>query len=149
MDTASRHFERIAEQGVNFPLKRGVPAWSPLGNELAWVEYGTSAETYNGRAQLVVYNFDTETTRNVGFVNLGFQDGGISLPELQWGSTGISYQIFTYVESGDAQIQLHILDPNTRHVSQFVLYSSQNPFAEGDVAPLRYVWVEHNARSMI
>ncbi len=149
METATQDFERIADQGNNFPIKRGTPAWSPTGNEIAWIEYGVINDNFDVRAYLVAYNFSTATERTFGLVNLGFQDAGIYLPEVQWGPGGISYMVFTYVESGEAQLQLYLHDANTGDVSQFVLYSSANPFGENDVTPQDYVWVEHNARAMI
>jgi len=150
MDTASREFTRIADQSENYPILRGVPAWSPIGNEIAWVDYISDAESYNTRARLTIYNFDSEETRSVGFVNLGFQDAGISLPSVQWGAGGISYRVFTYVESGDAQTQLHIVSPESGNHSQFILYSAPGQsFGNNDIVPRNYVWVEHNARAMI
>ena len=149
MDTATQDFERIADQSPNFPVRRGTPVWSPTGDELAWVEYGASGENFNVRAKLIIYNFVTQSTRETGIVNLGFQDAGLRLPFIQWGPGGISYQIFTFVESGDAQIQLYLIDPVNNNVSQFILYSSASPYAQGDITPDDYVWVEHNARAMI
>ncbi len=149
METAIQDFERIADQGDSFPIRRGTPAWSPTGDEIAWIEYGVYNDNFDIRAYLVVYNFNTQQERTLGLVNLGFQDAGIHLPTVQWGSSGISYRIFTFVESGEGQQQLYLHNANNGDVSQFILYSSANPFGEGDVTVQDYVWVEHNARAMI
>lgn len=149
MDTATQDFERIADQADNFPLKRGQPAWSPTGDEIAWVEYGASADNISEPARIVVYNFASGIQHTLATVNLGFQDAGIHLPEVQWGASGISYMVFTYVESGEAQLQLHLQNANNGDLSQFILYSSASPFSENDRVPQDYVWVEHNARAMI
>lgn len=150
MNTANRDFTRIADQADNYPLLRGIPAWSPTGDELAWIEYDSNAESYNTRARLRVYNFENDYIRSVGFVNLGFQDAGIHLPTVQWGPGGISYLVFTYVESGDGQLQLHISDPTTGNQFQYILYSAPGQsFGNNDIVPRNYVWLEHNARAMI
>src|SRR5690606_33125133 len=124
METATQDFERIADQGDNYPIKRGQPAWSPTGDEIAWIEYGVINNNFDVRAYLVVYNFNTATERLLGNVNLGFQDVGISLPTLQWGPSGISYMVYTIVETGYGQQQLYLYDPNNGDISQFILYSA-------------------------
>ncbi|MEO1290836.1 MAG: hypothetical protein AAFV93_24115, partial [Chloroflexota bacterium] len=150
METANRDFERIADQSAGFPILRGLPTWSPDSNELAWIEYSLVNEyTITTQAQLVVYNFNTETTRVVSIVNLGFQDAGISLPRVQWGEGGISYRIFTYVESGGVQHQLYVVDPATGNTSQFILVTTDDPFADVERIPSDIIWVDHDGQSML
>lgn len=147
MNTATQEFERIADQSNDFPLHRGTPAWSPSGDEIAWVEY-LSGENSTRPPSLMVYNFNTGQTRNLGTVNIGFQDAGLHLPSIQWGTVGITHLVFTFVETGDFQTQLHITDPISGNLSQFILTSSEPPIGI-DVVPIDFVLVEHNARSMV
>lgn len=149
MDTATGNFQRIVDQGDNFPIKRGQPVWSPNSDELAWVEYINSDTSTTFGARLMVYNFADDRIRDLGTINLGFQDAGLRLPKIQWGDGGISYDIFTYVETGGAEIQLYVIDALTGEVSQFILSADDTPFSQNNRFPVDHIWVEHEALARI
>ncbi len=66
----------------------GAPTFSPDGSELAWVYY---YEQFGGSVYGVdFYTIATQETRRVpGGIELGYQDGGLSLPRPQWGAGGL------------------------------------------------------------
>ncbi|MGB7338733.1 MAG: hypothetical protein WBC91_07570 [Phototrophicaceae bacterium] len=149
MDTATGDFTQIVNQGDGFPIKRGVPVWSPTGDELAWVEYRNADTNQTFGARLMIYNFADDSLRDVASINLGFQDAGLRLPRIDWGAVGISYSIFTFVESGNAETQLYVIDPITGNSSQFILYADDAPFSQNSRFAVDYMWVEHDSLAQI
>ncbi len=94
MEVRNRGFTRIAEQPANFAAQaysthrfRGNPVFSPNSDAVAWVE--VDGETFASR--IMVYDINTGSTRVfANGVDLGFQDGGLVVPEIQWGAGGMT-----------------------------------------------------------
>jgi hypothetical protein len=147
MDTATQLAERIAQQD-NYPTLRGMPAWSPRGRELAWLEFDLSAQS--PAARLVIYDMDTRLTTTLNEnVNLGFQDGGYYIHPVQWGSMGVSRMYFNFVENGQLQIILEIYNVETGNRQDYIITVTGGMTDGQTPTPIDYVWVEHEARSMI
>lgn len=148
METTSRDFTQVAPQGAS-PTYRSVPSWSPDGTKLVWAEVVDSG-TYN--ASLVVYDLSTETRSTLTTnYTLGFQDGGLYVPSVNWGPGGIARTLFTFAENGQAKSILELYDANDGSLTQFLLWAAQPPMGGTgwEDIPVANVWVEHNARAMI
>lgn len=144
MDTATRRFQQITQQR-SYPTLRSLPAWSPVGTELAWVEMDS-----NYRMQLVIHDFSSGQARVVPvFINPGFQDAGIVMPRIQWGPHGISRLLFTFVETGDLHILLEIIQPGGGTSTQFLLSAAPIDGSGDFSTPIDHIWVEQDARAMI
>lgn len=147
MDTATSRFQQITQQ-TSYPTLRSLPAWSPVGTELAWVEMNLSDGTY--AMELVIHNFSSGQARVVpAYINPGFQDAGIVMPRIQWGPHGISRLLFTFVETGDLHILLEIIQPGGGTSTQFLLSAAPIDGSGDFFSPIDHIWVEQDARAMI
>jgi hypothetical protein len=146
MDTATLLAEKIVDQ-ENYPTLRGIPAWSPSGREIAWIEYVQNTQV----TRLLVYDMDTRRSTILNEnVNAGFQDGGFYLPAVQWGQQGISRLLGTYSETGQLLFIMEVFNAETGALSQYLLATG------GDLSspatsdfPIDYVWVTHQGQSMM
>lgn len=146
MDTATQLAERVAQQD-SYPTLRGVPAWSPRGRELAWLEFPLNDAASSAR--LVVYDMETRRTTILSEnVNLGFQDAGYFIHSVQWGAGGISRLYFTFAENGQMQHILEIYNAETGELTPFLLAASTME-EENTMVPVDYVWVQHQGQQMI
>jgi hypothetical protein len=146
MDTATQLAEKIADQ-ESYPTLRGIPAWSPSGREIAWIEYDQNAQT--GNTRLVIYDLDTRTTRVLAQdLNLGYQDGGIYISPVQWG-TAISRLLFTFAEDGHLLFIMENYNADSGELSQYLLSFEGDMSVLTDDIPLDYVWVTHQGQSMM
>jgi hypothetical protein len=146
MDTATLLAERVAVQD-SYPTLRGIPAWSPSGRELAWIEFDQNAQTNNTR--LVVYDLDTRQSRVLASnLSLGFQDAGYYIPSVQWGAA-ISRLLFTFAEDGHLLFIMETYDPETGAMSQYLLSFEGDMSVITDNVPIDYVWVTHQGISMM
>ena len=92
VDISSGQFDRIADQsGASAAgIRRSVPAWSPDGRRLAWLQIDPGLQPHD-RASLQIYSLDSRAARTLASdLALGSSASDVQLPALQWGDGGIA-----------------------------------------------------------
>jgi len=148
LDLQTDSFTRIADQSGASDLGylRSVPSWSPDGTKLVWSQLDATPDNFSN-ATLQVYDINTglQATLNNNFA-MGFQDGGVWMPDVFWGGGGIARVLFTYQEgSRNPFLYMEIYDSNTGNLTRYNLGYDQNA---GNYVQ-DYFWINHQGRSMI
>ncbi len=148
MDVATRDFERIAQQSA-LRIWRSSPVWSPDSTRLAWTEMRGELQP---SVDVVMYDTRDGSTRSVATLEMGFQDGGLVMPFLQWSERGIARLVYTFsgrTPGDDAQnepnLYWDIVNPDVGSVSRFEVggLSDPNRFV------LTWFWAEHQGQDQI
>lgn len=148
MDVATEAFTRVADQTGSGELGylRSVPAWSPDSRKLIWSQLDPNIQALD-KATLQIYDLNTglQATLAQDF-NMGFQDGGIWMPDVLWGDGGIARILFTYTESSRTPfLFMEIYNPNTGNLTRYDLgYQESLGNYVRD-----HIWVNHQGRSML
>lgn len=144
LDRQTGEFTRIAAQsGAGF--FRGEPFWSPDSLTLGWSETDAGDNAYNA-ARIVLYNLNTRTPRTLAPLDLGFQDGGLSLPLLMWGEFGITRLLYSVpMGEGDFAITLEVYNPNNGTRTDYPVGSTGT---ESTIV-IDYFWVQHSAGAQV
>ncbi|MCA9914789.1 MAG: PD40 domain-containing protein, partial [Anaerolineae bacterium] len=113
MQVSTRNFERIAAQSA-IRVFRSSPVWSPDGTRLAWSEMRGD---YLPSADVVIYDTRDGSTRTVASIEMGYGDGGLVMPILQWGDGGIARLLYTFDRVGEGgqlspSLYWDIVDPD-------------------------------------
>lgn len=156
-DIATEDATRIADQPPGAVLNpsqataqaaffiRSAPAWSPDSTKLAYREVAVFANEWQSR--LMMYDFATGQTQVVtSDIPLGFQDGGLYMPPVKWGSAGIATVISTYREG---------LDPAVGAVTEVLVYQPGNAtpvvdvFLPQGVFIADFIWANDGARDVM
>lgn len=118
---------------------QGRPVFSPDGAQIAWGEFieGTAMD-------LVIYTIATgETVRYEASIPIGFQDAGLRIPDLQWGSGGIISLIGTFFSDGTAHFILPVINPLTGDNRIIDIYRfNMDPAATPEPMPAVFEWIE-------
>jgi hypothetical protein len=144
LDRRTGDFTRAggAENGLKF---RGRPAWSPDGTRLVWTEL--DAEGYQPNARLMIWDRRDDSTRILSDqFDMGFQDGGLWMPTVQWGPGGITRILFTVMMGPqDGDIHLELWNTDNGGLTRFTVGNTTT----FDQIVLDHVWVKHNGADTI
>ena len=141
MDVATETLTRIADQdGASAAgYLRSLPAWSPDGRRLAWLQLDPLVQALDA-ATLQVHDFDTGARSAFGSpLDLGSQGDDIQLPNLRWGGGGIARLLHT------AELHLQIIDVDSGTSSLFDLRLNTSR----DNAVRDFIWVSHLGSSQL
>ncbi len=142
MDIATENQSLIADQSgaSTTGTLRSLPAWSPDGRKLAWLELDAGAQGDNAAA-LKLRDIATNTTSLLAAnVDLGAQGSSVDMPTLRWGLGGIA------MLRRDHQAQLiDFYDSASGAFSSYDLQLNIN----SDNLVRDFVWVDHLGSSLV
>jgi len=148
MDIQTQSFTRIADQSgaIDLGYLRSVPSWSPDGTKLVWSQLDATPDNFSF-ATLQVYDINTGLQATLAQnVSMGFQDGGVSMPQVYWGESGIARILFTYTEeSRNPFLFMEIYNATNGNLTRYDLGYDQNA---GNYVQ-DWMWVNHQGRIMI
>lgn len=148
MDIATQNFTRIADQtgAGEVGFLRGVPSWSPDSTKIVWSQLDPNYQALD-QATLQVYDFTTGLQATlVNNFAMGFQDGGIWMPDVFWGNGGIARVLFTYTQESRFPFQfMEIFNPTNGSLTRHDLgyQESLGNYVQD------YMWVTHDGRNML
>ena len=143
MDIASERLTLIADQSGAGPagFLRSLPAWSPDGRQLAWLE--SDAGAADAKATLKLYDFaDNTASLLADNIALSANGGDIEMPILRWGPGGIAK--LRHDQAAGAQF-IEFYDVTTGAVKSYDLALN----ASSDKRVRDFVWVDHLGSSLI
>ena len=148
MDLASETFTRIADQTDASPagILRSLPAWSPDGARLAWIELDPQRHALDA-ASLRIYDLATGALTALATpIDLGSQSSDIHMPSLSWGGGGIARLLALSPGPGQQpRLFAQLIQANSGEIAQFDLGFAANQAN----APRDLIWVTHLGESRL